>query len=82
MKNHNVKLFINTSSSWQYFDTHNDNYKPTSCIPLQKPPSKKNFRLLLLFHEFVSHTLIIYDTYGQMIKRKNYTLFNKKLSYV
>ncbi len=98
MKNHNVKLFINTSSSWQYFDTHNDNYKPTNLYASTKTAFEKILDYYCYSHEFVSHTLIIYDTYGPNDKRgkiipyliKNYhnnitiemSPGNQKLSFV
>lgn len=73
-----IKCFINTSSTWQHFDSNSSNYNPTNLYAATKEAFEKVIDYYVNVQDFKSITLTIYDSYGPNDRRGKFiSLLNK-----
>lgn len=70
MKIANVSYFINTSSTWQNFDSESTDYHPTNLYAATKQAFEDIIQYYVEVCDIKALTLTIFDTYGPNDRRK------------
>lgn len=78
MQKNKVKHFINTATSWQYFEPNQASYHPTNLYAATKQAFQDVLEYYVTAHQFSAVSLVIFDTYGSNDPRKK--LFHLFLS--